>query len=84
MSIVVFPFFEFMFCELAVLFCFPWKASKQVTMGPVESFHGMAKTVHLFPQNSGNLKKMVEALKVSTESVETIKIQWKVIQEEQS
>jgi hypothetical protein len=46
-----------MSCELAVLFCFPWKASKQVTMGPVESFHGTAKTVHLFRQNSGNFKK---------------------------
>jgi hypothetical protein len=61
-------------------------------MRPVESFHGTVKTVHLFPRNgrwklsknSGNFQETVETLKVFTESVKTIEIQWKVIPEEQS
>ena len=60
MSIGVFSFFEFMSCVLAVLFSFPWYASKQITMGPVDSFHETAKTVHLFPRNGGNFRKTVE------------------------
>jgi hypothetical protein len=70
LSIVVFPFFEFMSCELAGAILCPLVCFQASYNGAGGRFPWNGETVFLFSRNSGNFQKMVEFFKVSMESMD--------------